>query len=193
MPVTRGVGFPSAGNLLRVSRGDLDARVTGQSNVELLELLKKMTNDTIESVAREMSRRKDAEIKLEETYQTVKKGHDDSLSILNMLRLGIATINESGEITFLNKTANDLFGKHKSGIIGRRWHEVVFLSDEDQDKLTQMLRHTKARKRLQAQVEFLEANRYWMDIEVQDDPRNPRKQILFLYLPVSQDIQLYSS
>lgn len=47
--------------LHRVSRGDLDARVTGGSSVDLLESLKEVTNDTIENISREISRRIEAE------------------------------------------------------------------------------------------------------------------------------------
>ncbi len=45
----------------RVSKGDLDARVNGGSQVELLESLKDVTNDTIENISREITRRIEAE------------------------------------------------------------------------------------------------------------------------------------
>jgi PAS domain S-box-containing protein len=168
--------------LHRVSRGDLTARVSGGSEVELLESLKKMTNQTIESIAREMAERQYVEAKLEEMFQTVKKGHDDLLSILNMLRLGIATVNQSGRITFLNKTAQDLTKKSKMSVLGKHWQEVFSFSHRDQARLKDMLKHIpKNRRKLQTQVEFQEGRRYWMDVEVEDDPRNPQKQILFLY------------
>jgi transcriptional regulator with PAS, ATPase and Fis domain len=168
--------------LHRVSRGDLAARVSGGSELELLESLKKMTNQTIESIAREMAERRYVEAKLEEMFQTVKKGHDDLLSILNMLRLGIATVTESGRITFLNKTAQDLIKKSKMAVLGKHWKEVFFFSPSDEAKLEGMLRHVpKNRRKLQTQLEFKEGRRYWLDVEVEDDPRNPQKQILFLY------------
>ena len=53
--------------LHRVSSGNLAARVTGDSKLELLELLKEMTNKTIESVAREITERKKAELALRES------------------------------------------------------------------------------------------------------------------------------
>lgn len=168
--------------LHRVSRGDLTARVSGGSQVELLESLKKMTNQTIESVAREIAERQYVEAKLEEMFQTVKKGHDDLLSILNMLRLGVATINQSGRITFLNKTAQDLIGKGKMAVLGKHWQDVFLFDDGEKSQLKNMLKHhPRGRRKLQAQVRFQESRSYWMDIEVADDPRNPQKRILFLY------------
>ncbi len=50
--------------LHRVSIGDLRARVSGKSQIELLESLKKVTNDTIKSISREINDRKLAEAAL---------------------------------------------------------------------------------------------------------------------------------
>jgi signal transduction histidine kinase len=47
--------------LNRVSRGDLTARVYGTSQVELLDALKKVTNQTIGSVSKQIIERKRAE------------------------------------------------------------------------------------------------------------------------------------
>jgi PAS domain S-box-containing protein len=52
--------------LHRVSKGELAARVSGGSQVELLEYLKNVTNQTIESVSREINERKHAEAALKQ-------------------------------------------------------------------------------------------------------------------------------
>ncbi len=52
--------------LNRVAKGDLTARVSGTSQVELIELLKHLTNKTIESVHREMTERKRVEEELKQ-------------------------------------------------------------------------------------------------------------------------------
>ena len=56
--------------LHRVSTGDLQARVEGKSQVELLESLKNVTNETIESISKEISKRKKAE-------KSLRKAHDE--------------------------------------------------------------------------------------------------------------------
>jgi PAS domain S-box-containing protein len=56
--------------LHKVSMGNLNARVSGVSEVELLESLKRVTNETIENISREISKRKRAETSL-------KKAHDE--------------------------------------------------------------------------------------------------------------------
>jgi PAS domain S-box-containing protein len=57
----------------RVSKGDLDARVAGLSDVELLEALKKVTNHMIESVSSEIMERKQAQQDLLEAHQELEK------------------------------------------------------------------------------------------------------------------------
>lgn len=58
--------------LHRVSRGDLQARVTGKSQVELLESLKKVTNETIKSISREINDRKLAEAALQKAHDELE-------------------------------------------------------------------------------------------------------------------------
>jgi len=55
--------------LNRVSRGDLSARISGVSKIDLLESLKTVTNQTIESVEREISERNRAEEMAERANQ----------------------------------------------------------------------------------------------------------------------------
>ncbi len=52
--------------LHRVSRGELDARVSGGSDIELMESLKKVTNEMIDSISREITERRDAQRRLTE-------------------------------------------------------------------------------------------------------------------------------
>lgn len=56
----------------RVSKGDLTSRVSGTSQVDLLESLKTVTNQMIESVAQEIAERKRAEEELSKAMQTAK-------------------------------------------------------------------------------------------------------------------------
>jgi hypothetical protein len=65
--------------LHKVSKGILSARVSGESEVELLESLKRVTNETIESIDREITERKQIEkerekliSELQEALATIK-------------------------------------------------------------------------------------------------------------------------
>jgi PAS domain S-box-containing protein len=58
--------------LHRVSKGDLTPRVSGSSQVELLESLKKVTNQMIQSVSTEITERKRAEGDLRKTHDELE-------------------------------------------------------------------------------------------------------------------------
>jgi PAS domain S-box-containing protein len=58
--------------LHKVSKGDLSARVFGESQVELLESLKRITNEMIESISQEITKRKQAETELLEAYDNLE-------------------------------------------------------------------------------------------------------------------------
>jgi PAS domain S-box-containing protein len=138
--------------------------------------------DYVQSIWRDITDLKQTEAKLEDMFMRIKKGHDDHLSILNMLRLGIATVDQKGRVTFLNQTAQHLVGKSLTAVSGKHWEALFHFNARDKARLKDLLRHPgKARRRLQAQLEFAEGRRYWMDIEVQDDPHTPDRRIFFFY------------
>ncbi len=63
--------------LHKVSKGNLDARIKGTSSVELLESLKKVTNQTIDSVEREIARRKRAREELVRYTEELKRRNEE--------------------------------------------------------------------------------------------------------------------
>ncbi len=130
----------------------------------------------------DITSRKQAEAQLQKMYKRIKKGYDDHLSILNMLRLGIAQIDRDGSVTFLNQTAQQFIGKSQRAVLGRHWEELFSFSESDRVRLKELMgRPAGARKKLQAQMTFNGGRQYWMHIEVQDDPPNPQRKIFFLY------------
>jgi signal transduction histidine kinase len=63
--------------LQRVTRGDLSARVSGTSKVELLEALKEVSNETIRTVDREISDHRKTEEALRESERKLKESRDE--------------------------------------------------------------------------------------------------------------------
>jgi PAS domain S-box-containing protein/putative nucleotidyltransferase with HDIG domain len=99
--------------LHRVSIGDLNAKVTGGSQVELLESLKNVTNEMIESISREITERRKAEIALlesEEKYLDLYQNAPD----------GYHSIGPDGTILEVNDTWLRMFGYERDEIIGKK-------------------------------------------------------------------------
>lgn len=99
--------------LHRVSMGDLNARVSGGSRVELLESLKKVTNEMIESISREITERRLSEVALlesEEKYLDLYQNAPD----------GYHSLRSDGIIVEVNNTWLRMFGYERDEIIGKK-------------------------------------------------------------------------
>ncbi|MFH1349438.1 MAG: ATP-binding protein [Pseudomonadota bacterium] len=89
--------------LHRVSKGDRAARVSGTSQVELMEALKNVTNRMIESVSEEIREREKAEEALRESeskYRSLFDSGPDPIFVLDRETLEILDANTSAEETY---------------------------------------------------------------------------------------------
>ncbi len=89
--------------LRRVSEGDLSARVFGTSQVELLEILKHVTNQMIESVSREITERKRAEEALQEERNKLQ-------AIVGAIEYGLTIQDRDYNIIYQNEVLRKTFG-----------------------------------------------------------------------------------
>ena len=109
--------------LLGVSRGDLMARVSGVSKVELLESLKKVTNQMIENVSREITDRQRAEGELresEERYRTVLEASPDPVVVYDM----------EGRVVYTNPAFTQVFGWTPDERLGKK----IYLTEAGTEK-----------------------------------------------------------
>jgi PAS domain S-box-containing protein len=93
--------------LHKVSTGDLNARVSGKSEIELLEALKKVMNNTIVSISREINQRKRTEAALQKAHNELEQRVEE----------------RTAELTAANK-------KMKQEIVGRRRVEEALRESE---------------------------------------------------------------
>ena len=112
------------GVLHRVTKGDLNARISGHSQVELLESLKLVTNEMIESVKSEMTSRMRAEEALRESEGRLRK-------ILDSLQVGAVVIDaETHMIVDANPLALELIGLPKKQVVGHVCHKFICPAEE---------------------------------------------------------------
>lgn len=118
--------------LHRVTRGDLSARVSGSSKLELLELLKKMTNQMVESVSKEISERKRAEKALRDSEAELRESEQKYRSLFDSGPDPIFVIDrETFEILDANAATEDTYGYSREDLIGNSFLELGLFEDAE--------------------------------------------------------------
>jgi PAS domain S-box-containing protein len=131
---------------------------------------------------RDVTQRKAAEARVQHLLAQVTKSHDDFLSILNMLNLGIVALDKEGRISFINRIAQQLIGRRKQSILEKTWSRVLPFQKADIPRIEEMLRRTASKRRkIEAKFETSGGKHYWLEIEIKDDPRDPDRKIMALY------------
>lgn len=130
----------------------------------------------------DISERKLAEARLAVMHRRLEESHDDLLSLLNQLRLGVVMVNETGQITFLSQSGQELVGKTLQETVGKHWEEVCPFAGADKLRLQTAIK-LPPEQRVKVSVHFkssAEESRR-LEVDVQDDPRDARRKIFFLY------------
>jgi PAS domain S-box-containing protein len=106
--------------LHRVAAGDLSARVNGLSTVELLESLKEITNQTIESVAREITDHQQTEKNLRESELLFR-------TFAERAPIGITIMRPDLTFEYINPTFTHIFGYSQEDIPNKTiWFEKAY-------------------------------------------------------------------
>ena len=120
--------------LHRVTKGELSARVSGESKVELLEALKKVANEMIESIDREITERKQMKEELaesEERYRRLFETSKDGILLIDK---------QSGSVINVNPAIVELLGYSREEMIGKKLKDIDLFKDiEDVQGMIQKL------------------------------------------------------
>ena len=115
--------------LHRVSHGDLSARITGTSPVELLESLKCVTNDMIQNVSRQFADRKKAEEEAQESERlisTLMKNLPGMVYRCRNDRNWTMTFVSDGCMSLTGYSPQDLIGSHI-----RSYNDLIHSDDQE--------------------------------------------------------------
>ena len=111
--------------LHRVSTGDLSARVSGDSSVDLLESLKTVTNEMIGSVALEITERKRAEKALRKSESELRESEDKYHTIFDYDPNSIFLLDpKTLKIRDINQRCLEVYGYEKKDLIGTSFVEL---------------------------------------------------------------------
>jgi len=112
--------------LHKVTRGDLNARVSGSSGVELMESLKDVTNQMIESISREINERKEAE-------ESIRKLEALESSLLSAIPHAIVGL-QNRKIIFANDAVASVFGREPEELIGKSTR-ILYRNDNEYEEI----------------------------------------------------------
>jgi two-component system sensor histidine kinase/response regulator len=98
--------------LHRVSKGDLSARVSGISKVDLLESLKDITNEMVESVSTEITER-------QQSQEALQKSEERFRDIAYSMADWIWEVDKNGVYTYCSEKVEDLLGYCPDEILGK--------------------------------------------------------------------------
>jgi PAS domain S-box-containing protein len=133
-------------------------------------------------IQRDISREKDAETALQVALEALRKSHDDLLTVLNQLRVGVVTVEADGRVSFLSEFCETIEGIDRTGAHGRPWEEVVPFDIHAREAIQEaMLLPAPRRTRLALNLQAPSGRTYFLECEVHDDPSAPGRHIFFLY------------
>jgi PAS domain S-box-containing protein len=135
--------------LHKVTKGELSARVSGESSMELLQSLKKVTNEMIESVEKEITNRERAENALRESEERLR-------SFFNSVTDFMFILDRQGIITQVNPAVLRALGYEKDEFIGSPI--ATFFSPASQEICHDQFRTLPSRTFIRKEIEVVRKN-----------------------------------
>ncbi len=122
--------------------------------------------------------RKRIQAELEALNARLRKSADDLHSILNQLHIGTILISPEGRILHMSVSALRLLGKPEN--TAEFWQDAVGFTDHDVHALERLMQQEE-RKKFVAHFTPQGHSPRWVEIDIHDDPRDPRAKMFFLY------------
>jgi PAS domain S-box-containing protein len=118
-----------------------------------------------------------------ERLHDLQKSHDDLQEILDGLRLGTAMTDGSGRITFISRVASRLLGMSEESARGKMWYHIFPFNEATLNSLRSIADRPESAlaEKITTTVTHRNGRSYYMEIEVQPDPRNSLRRIFVFY------------
>lgn len=116
----------------RITKGDLHVRVSGESSIDLLNALRNVSNEMIESIERESTQRLNAE-------KTLHDSEDYLKTLMAAIQAGVIVIDVKKHIiTDINMAAENLIGDKQEAIIGKECHKYICPAEKGKCPITDL-------------------------------------------------------
>lgn len=133
------------------------------------------------AIIRDITEQKAAKQKIETLYRDARAKERQMVLVLNKLGFGVVIVDESGRVTFVNRTAVELLVDWKPSLEEAHWNEVLKLTDAGRETLEEMLLLPEEdRQKVEVQFDGGRLPKSWLEIEVLDDPRETGRKVFIL-------------
>jgi DNA-binding NtrC family response regulator/ligand-binding sensor domain-containing protein len=111
----------------------------------------------------------------------VEQAHEQVLAVLNQVDIGVFVLDPAGIVRYASASAQRLLRKDERALVGQVWSDCLPLVDSDRAKVRERVETTPGSGgRTPAQV-TIDGTRYWMEIDVRDEPPPGIGRILYMY------------
>jgi DNA-binding NtrC family response regulator len=163
--VRTNVALARANRALRSTNAALETAVRRRTD-ELVD-----ANDRLEVLNRELA----------SANQLLHTSNTQLTSVLSELRTALLMINRDGNVIGFSGGAQQLFDRSEAMALGMHWTELLQLPTERQAELASHLAVSGDQRRpLRTTIHGSRDRRYWVQIDVQDDPQNHGARIICL-------------
>jgi sigma-54 dependent transcriptional regulator, acetoin dehydrogenase operon transcriptional activator AcoR len=103
-------------------------------------------------------------------------------TVIDRLSVGALMLDPAGRVVFMNRAARSLLYREIDAYDGMPWHDLLPLGAEERRQIERSVGlPAQERTRLSFPAANVFDRHFSMEIDVQDDPRNPAQKMLFLY------------
>ena len=188
--LARGLAYGANDYLTKpVDREVLLARVRTHVDLARANRALRETNASLESAVRRRTaelvdanvRMEDVNARLAATNQLLSATNNQLATVLTELRTGVLIVDGTGHIVGFSGASQQLFDRSEAMALGMRWPELLRLPTAAQAELSANLAVSVDQRRpLRTIIRGGRDRRYWVEIDVQDDPRNHGGRIICL-------------
>jgi transcriptional regulator with PAS, ATPase and Fis domain len=112
----------------------------------------------------------------------IESSRNDLRAILDQLRVGTVMTDEHGQITFCSQACQNFCHLPLAAVVGQAWMHAFPFTPQDLAQLKAMRqRPQRLRTSVPEHLSLPDGHHYWVDIEVHDEPHDPRRTIFLFY------------
>jgi DNA-binding NtrC family response regulator/ligand-binding sensor domain-containing protein len=113
--------------------------------------------------------------------RVVEQAHGQVLAVLNQLDIGVLVLSDTGIVRYASAAAQRVLRKAEAVLVGQAWSACLPIVDADRAQVkARVERRSASEGRVPVQM-VIGGTRYWMEIDVRDEPLPGDGRILYMY------------